>query len=285
MRSIADPRPDRRDAGAAFIAGIVDPGRSALVFRTAVVVAHPDDETIGCASLLPRISDLTIVHVTDGAPRNGGDAELRGFGSPEAYADARRHELEAAMSLAGVAAERLVSLGWPDQAASLHMAEIATDLARRLSGTEIVLTHAYEGGHPDHDAATLCVHAACRLIERFQAPPVIVEFPLYRASAGDWQIQSFSLDRLADAGLLLELSGHERLRKQAMLTAYQTQHEVLRRFPSDSERFRLAPNYDFANLPNNGDLLYEQQQWGMTGARWLHLAGSALAELGLGTRP
>jgi len=28
-----------------------------------------------------------------------------------------------------------------------------------------VIAHAYEGGHPDHDAAAIAVHYACRLIE------------------------------------------------------------------------------------------------------------------------
>jgi len=41
----------------------------------AIVAAHPDDEVIGCASLLLRYEGgCEIVHVTDGAPRNLRDA-------------------------------------------------------------------------------------------------------------------------------------------------------------------------------------------------------------------
>ena len=134
--------------GARFLEALSDPERRPLPFRTVAVVAHPDDETIGCGALMPRIGDLAVIHLTDGAPRNLADAKARGFSTAEAYATARRRELESAVSLAGVAAKRLVALGWPDQEASLHLVDIAQELSRRLVGADIVLTHAYEGRRP-----------------------------------------------------------------------------------------------------------------------------------------
>src|SRR6185437_9724842 len=44
-----------------------------------------------------------------------------------------------------------------------------------------VFTHAYEGGHPDHDAVAFAVHAACRLSD---IPPAIVEMPYYHRQDG-----------------------------------------------------------------------------------------------------
>lgn len=122
--------------------------------RVAIVVAHPDDETIGVGGQLARLDGITIVHVTDGAPRDLGDARARGFASAEAYAAARRRELEAAMALAGVPATALLTLDVPDQGAAFVMPGIAARLATLFAEREIelVLTHAYEGGHPDHDA-------------------------------------------------------------------------------------------------------------------------------------
>ncbi len=48
--------------------------------------------------------------------------------------------------------------------------------------------------------------------------------------------------------------------------------------------FALLATYDFTQLPNEGRLLYETQNWGMSGARWRELAATALAELGLESR-
>ena len=247
--------------------------------RAAIVVAHPDDETLGCGSLFTRVADLTIIHVTDGAPKSGDDAARHGFATPAGYAAARRRELETAASLAGLPADRLVSLGWSDQEASLHMIEIARELARRLAATEVVLTHAFEGGHPDHDATALAVHAAARAMNH---PPAVLEFPLYRAAPdGGWAVQSFADPAGA---VVLELAPDEQRQKQAMLAAFVTQGEVLARFSSKRERFRPAPNHDFSELPNGGKLLYEIQYWGMTGSRWLELARPAAAQLGLERR-
>ena len=58
--------------------------------RTAVVVAHPDDETIAMGGRIARYRDARFIHVTDGAPANGADAKANGFPSVDAYRDARR---------------------------------------------------------------------------------------------------------------------------------------------------------------------------------------------------
>lgn len=270
-----DPEPAQ-----AFLAALSDPQRPSISARTAVVVAHPDDESIGCGAQLPRFSDVGIVHVTDGAPPNGVDARRLGFAGPAEYAQARRGELEAAMALVGLAPDRLISLGWPDQEASANITAIARELARILADTDVVLTHAFEGGHPDHDATALAVHGAARLMGRHA--PVVIEFPLYRAGPDGWVVQRFA-DPSGE--VVVDLTPDEQRLKRAMLGAFTTQREVLTRFSAAQERFRKAPDYDFSELPNDGQLLYEQQYWGMTGSRWLELARPALAGLGLDRRP
>ena len=67
-----------------------------------MVVAHPDDETIGAGAQLPRLNGVTMIHVTDGAPRKPRDAERHGFATAAEYAFARARELERVMMLAGI---------------------------------------------------------------------------------------------------------------------------------------------------------------------------------------
>ena len=150
-------------AADAFLAALADPACGPVAAQAAaLVVAHPDDESIGCGAQLPRLSGLTVIHVTDGAPRDGRDAARRGFPDPAAYAAVRARELDAALTLAGIAPERRIALGHPDQG----VAEIIAPLARQLAalfaarGITVALTHAYEGGHPDHDAVALGLRGA-----------------------------------------------------------------------------------------------------------------------------
>jgi hypothetical protein len=51
------------------------------------------------------------------------------------------------------------------------------------------------------------------------------------------------------------------------------------------ELFRLAPAYDFGAPPHEGQLWYEDFDWGMTCRRWRRLAVAALGELGLSSAP
>jgi LmbE family N-acetylglucosaminyl deacetylase len=271
-----DPEPAQ-----AFLAALSDPQRPSISARTAVVVAHPDDESIGCGAQLPRFSDVGIVLVTDGAPPNGVDARRLGFAGPAEYAQARRGELEAAMALVGLAPDRLMSLGWPDQEASANITAIARELARILADTDVVLTHAFEGGHPDHDSTALAVHAARALLGRDSDGPAIIEMPLYRTGPDGMAAQSFAPIE-GGSECVIELDWEQQRLKQAMYAAHGSQHDVLLLFGVDTERFRVAPSYDFSQPPNGGLVYYDGQPWSMTSERWHRLAADALAELGLG---
>ena len=267
-------------AAAEFLRALAGEGPIAAE-AVAVVVAHPDDETIAIGGQLPRLRGVTLLHVTDGAPRNMEDATGHGFATPEAYAAARREELEAAMAAAGVPPSALVSLDVPDQEAATHLVDITGHVTRLLQarGIEIVVTHAFEGGHPDHDATAFAVHAAARRLERSGRAPAIVEVPLYHLGLTGWTVQRFVIEAEGCPEVIVELDAEQRRRKQAMLDAHVTQRQVLSRLAADVERFRLAPTYDFGILPNEGRLLYDLYGWGMTGARWHALARAALAEL------
>jgi LmbE family N-acetylglucosaminyl deacetylase len=244
-------------------------------------VAHPDDEVIGAGAHLPLLADVSIVHVTDGAPRSMQDAHAAGYDRREVYAGARRREAEAALALAGIAPRRLLALGIADQEASSCMADLARCLARFLSDNAIrvVLTHAYEGGHPDHDATAFAVRQGAALISQAGGiEPAVLEMAGYHA--GEERLVTHDFLPGGDAGLTIELDEAQQALKRNMLACHASQSRTLAQFGVAIERYRAAPSYDFTMPPHPGRLWYEQFDWGMTGARWRTLASGALAELG-----
>lgn len=268
--------PLRADSLHEFLPSVAAPERPPIDgSRVAVVVAHPDDETIGCGALLQRLSGVHVVVVTDGAPRDLQDAHWHGFETAEDYAAARSRELHNVMQVADV--RQIIQFGVPDQQAVLNLAQITQRLQRILADrrTRIVLTHAYEGGHPDHDAVAFCVHQAVR-----RAPPLgIVEVPLYRATETGAVHQSFA----SAAGIepvVTDLTAEEQRHKREMFAKYVTQTDVLAGFSLAAEVFRIAPHYDFTKPPNGGRVLYDREKWGIDSKAWLRHAREVLAQEG-----
>jgi LmbE family N-acetylglucosaminyl deacetylase len=220
--------------------------------------------------------------VTNGSPRNPADANRGGFATSAEYAARRRNELEAAMALAGVPLAALTNFGITDQDAALHLVGIARRLAELVlrRGTAVVLTHAMEGGHPDHEATAFAVREAASLVARGEPEraPLVVEMPFYRAGETGWITQQFM--PLPDhPELAIWLDEAQREFKARMYAAFGSQKEILNLFPIGAERFRCAPHYDFIVPPHDGELLYERQDWGMTRERWRELVTEAHAEL------
>ncbi|RAI37619.1 PIG-L deacetylase family protein, partial [Rhodoplanes roseus] len=199
------------------------------------------------------------------------------------YAMARRRELAAALALAGLAPDQVVLLGLPDQEVAEQMPVLARRLAAmcRTRGIDVVITHAMEGGHPDHDAVAFAVRAAAALADRDGYPIAVLEMPFYRRGPSGWLHQSFVPDRRSPA-TDVRLSDDEIALKRSMLAAHASQRATLAQFPVHVERFRPATPIDVTILPNDGALLYELYDWGLTGERWLALTGLACRTLGLG---
>ncbi|HEX3852854.1 MAG TPA: PIG-L family deacetylase, partial [Polyangiaceae bacterium] len=129
------------------------PTKERAVPASVIFAAHPDDDVVGLGARLLTHGDRTAVaYLSDGAPLNPCFFREAGFQSRTEYAVARSREARAALGLVGIPDHRIIELGLPDQSLSYDL----LDLTRRVISVvvelqpEIVLTHPYEGGHPDH---------------------------------------------------------------------------------------------------------------------------------------
>lgn len=122
---------------------------------------HHDDEVFCTGPLsaaLRQGRDVRILWVTAGGT-----------------APARRRVREGEAALRAMRAEVTHrSLGLPDQGMLDHLPEVAAALTDMLRGATDAYVPAYEGGHPDHDAANLAAARVARGRVR------VHEFSLYR---------------------------------------------------------------------------------------------------------
>ena len=235
-----------------------------LLQRPLVLVAHQDDEALGCGALLQRANDPALIFATDGAPR--AEQWWNAYGSRQAYANERRNEALQAMEILAVQELEFLSDYAPEACVDQELfrnLDRAYHALQQLSiplKPKIILTMAYEGGHPDHDS---CSVLASVLGRELSLP--VWEMPFYsRTREGELSLQSFSGANHNE--IVLKPTEHELDCKREVFSAYVSQKLVIEKFNWREERFRPQPAYDYAQPAHAGKLNYELWQWPMTGA-------------------
>lgn len=249
------------NASAALPPFSLTPRQLAQTFgRTLLLIPHSDDEC-NLAGLLQYLEDATVLFLTDSAPR---DAQYWSrYGSRECYRNIRRREAEVALGELGVnvvfAADLLGEPAAADQELYRHLPALL-EAARELIHTlqpKTVLAPAYEGGHPDHDAAAYLAATLSREIGARHW-----EVPYYhRTRSGKLKRQEFLAHVHAANYITLALSREELARKREIWSRYASQTEVLSAFTVERELYRPAPPYDFSQPPHSGQLNYEAWEW------------------------
>ncbi|PPF23743.1 hypothetical protein C5C28_05550 [Rathayibacter rathayi] len=144
---------------------------SERIERVLVVVAHADDETLGCGGTIALARRLglavDVLIVTDGAAAHGNrDARL---------AAERRREARAALAELGPGIG-LAFLEVPDSATLEHRERIAREVRERAGGTpgSVLLLSTWTGdGHRDHRiVGEVCAEIAHEFGHRLLAAPI-----------------------------------------------------------------------------------------------------------------
>jgi len=267
---------DDRDISWRAISRQLKSGRLEAWLRLAVLAAHPDDETLGASLVLARCSSPLVIYLTDGAPRDRALWSPDAGGTRRDYARLRALEAERALVQVNVASQRITWLGGVDQEAIIQAPALVNKLTQVLHRhqVDLVITHPYEGGHPDHDAAALIAHLArAKLPKNF----LLMEMTSYHARSERCQTGVF-LDSDPSSEIVFHLSDPDLARKSRMVQEHASQRRVLAGFDLRNERLRIAPEYDFSRPPHAGRLWYECMGWAMTGEQWRALARTAAAK-------
>ena len=244
-----------------------------------IFVAHPDDETIGIGGRISCFEALTLVHATNGAPGWPGWIQKTGFDSAEAYSAARFSELDQALHILGAHPVGHLRFNYTDGELVQNLVELTERLQVQLRGVSAVITHAYEGGHPDHDACAFAVqYATRRLLDSGVKSPQRIEFTSYVSLKKRFHAGSFWPDQNTPGHIVRLIRNQRRLKKGA-IKAFRTQKSVLKSFSVRREMYREAPHYDFRNPAPPGVWLYDTFGWPITGSDWLRYAGRALEQL------
>lgn len=141
--------------------------------RLLLMVAHPDDESFGCGSLLAHAAMSGVQTTVCCATRGEAGDDTRGLAKGSSLGEVRLRELRAAATVLGVSEVRV--LGWADSdmagepalgsLAAASPAEIAHAVAEVIEECrpDIVVTLDGSDGHRDHAIIRDATIAACEL--------------------------------------------------------------------------------------------------------------------------
>jgi len=122
----------------------------------AVLAAHPDDESLGCAGTLALLadqgSDIVVAFATDGEATRGAATDAAETGRR------RREEATAACGALGLAAPEF--WGLPDGALPSRIEALEQRIGGLVRGREALFVPWFLDGHPDHEALSVALAGA-----------------------------------------------------------------------------------------------------------------------------
>jgi LmbE family N-acetylglucosaminyl deacetylase len=223
--------------------------------RILILIAHPDDEVVGCTAAIMRAkaqgAEIFALYLTHGCLPQ----ETLWRWQRKDYAKlvaTRRAEAERAAQMLGI-----IPLGWPVRPARQLWRELPHVLAEVEAAMaqcrpDQIWVPAYEGGNPDHDALNA---VGFKLKNRMS----VLEFAEYNFFEGRAQAQNFiSPDPTVR---VIDLTPEEAAAKRVALKIYASEKGNLSYVRFARESYRPLARYDYAQPPHKGRLWYMRFQW------------------------
>jgi N-acetylglucosamine malate deacetylase 1 len=223
--------------------------------RILLLAPHPDDELVGCCAAIGRAraqgSSISVVFLTTGIPAR---QRLWPWDRSSHPARVERRRAEALRVCAEIGAD---IAHFSDVAARNLKNELraACELVARLCADRkagALWVPAYEGGHPDHDAASFIASTLRRDLP-------VWEFSEYNFYGN--RIHSNEFVSPAGQEIYLKLTGEERRLKKALLEMYASERGNLNYLQTEREVFRPLAAYDYSQPPHPGTLFYRRFAW------------------------
>ncbi|MDR3425725.1 MAG: PIG-L family deacetylase [Alphaproteobacteria bacterium] len=223
--------------------------------RILILVAHPDDEVVGCAASIARAraqgATVSALYLTNGCLAQDvlWPWQRKKY---DRFVATRRAEADAAATFLG-----LQPVGWAERPARQlwrEMPQVFQEIDSALDRyrPDQLWVPAYEGGNPDHDALN-ALGFKCKTRRS------VLEFAEYNFFGGKTRTQQFiSSDETAR---VLSLTPEESVVKGKALKIYASEAGNLSSIALDQESYRPIQAYDYAQPPHQGKLWYERFQW------------------------
>ncbi len=246
-----------------------------------IVVAHPGEETLGCARLLLRDPERChVIQVAGEGPLDSGKYQPSkgrpskdghcGEDSETSCASKLNLEMDAALDVLGLRPNQLTRLRIRNYQVLSHLHLVIQTISKIiLTQHPLELhTHPFEGGNLDANAVCFAVHKALdQLRATGEVCPTLYEFPTCRIQQGVLHTAAFT-NPYPSAQFTI-LNNQEYAAKRKALSCLQSRFRRIERFAGCAEHWRRAERYDFGERPDDRPLLYELSRSGFT---WEHFA-------------
>jgi len=228
--------------------------------RILLLIAHPDDEVVGCCAAIGRAraagAKVFGLVLTTGVPARDvlwpWDRHRHGQ-----HVARRRDECRAVAALLGLSGMAFLDL--PARGLRGALLDVRKQVLETIAWlrVETVWAPAYEGGHTDHDSASML--AASLPEGPGKADVTVYEYAEYNFLGGTVRSQTFPATLGPEC--ILELSAEEAQLKRQALARYSSAQGDLVYVGVGREAFRPIAAYDYSRPPHEGKLFYQRFQW------------------------